>query len=107
MTTKFEHATIEKKANVYYDGKVSSRTVNLENGETVTLGFMLPGEYEFGTGDKEIMEVIGGSMTVKLPGASNWEIIAEGQSFEVPANSKFLVKVDTLADYCCSYIKGK
>lgn len=105
MTTKFELATIEKKANVYFDGKVSSRTVYLHSGERVTLGFMLPGEYEFGTGDKEIMEVIGGAMTVKLPGSSDWETISEGNSFEVPADSKFLVKVDQLADYCCSYIK--
>jgi uncharacterized protein YaiE (UPF0345 family) len=105
MNTKFEKATIEKKANIYFEGKVSSRTVYLQNGERVTLGFMLPGEYEFGTGDKEIMEVIGGAMTVKLPQAEDWETITEGHSFEVPADSKFLVKVDKMADYCCSYLK--
>jgi len=105
MTIKFENATVEKKANVYFDGKVSSRTVYLANGEKVTLGFMLPGEYEFGTADKEIMEIIGGSMTVKLPGEDDWKTIEEGVSFEVPANSKFQVKVEQMADYCCSYIK--
>ena len=40
---KFEKVTIVKKANIYYDGKVSSRTVLLENGEKKTLGIMLPG----------------------------------------------------------------
>lgn len=102
---KFEKATIVKKANLYFDGKVSSRTVYLENGDKVTLGIMLPGEYEFGTGDKEIMEMLSGKMQVYLPGNIDWITVTEGDKFEVPANSKFQIKTDEIVDYCCSYVK--
>lgn len=103
---EFKNATIVKKANLYFEGKVSSRTVFLENGEKVTLGIMLPGEYEFGTGDKEVMEMLSGTMQVYLPGDIDWITVSEGDKFEVPANSKFQIKTDELIDYCCSYIKG-
>ena len=41
------NVTVIKRANVYFGGKVTSRTVILENNEKKTLGFMQPGEYEF------------------------------------------------------------
>jgi len=102
---KFEKVTIVKKANVYFEGKVTSRTVLFENGEKKTLGIMMPGDYEFGTADKEIMEILGGSMDVLLPGSDKWITILSGESFEVPADSKFKLVVKEVADYCCSYIK--
>ena len=104
---EFKNATIVKKANLYFEGKVSSRTVFLENGEKVTLGIILPGEYEFGTNDKEIMEMLSGTMQVWTPNAIDWRTVTEGEKFEVPANSLFQVKATELVDYCCSYIKEK
>lgn len=101
----FINVNIIKKANTYFGGKVTSRTVLFENGEKKTLGIMMPGEYEFGTADKEIMEIIGGSMKIQLPGNDAWLDVKEGQSFEVPANSSFKLIVEEVADYCCSYIK--
>lgn len=101
----FENVNVVKKANVYFDGKVTSRTVLFPNGEKKTLGIMLPGEYEFGTADKEIMEILGGELDVLLPNSDKWETFAEGTSFIVPSNSSFKLVVKTPADYCCSYIK--
>lgn len=101
----FKNVTAVKKANVYFDGKVTSRTVILEDGERKTLGIMLPGDYEFSTGDKELMEVLAGSMDVKLPGEDKFVTVKEGESFTVPANSKFNLIIKEVADYCCSYIK--
>lgn len=49
MSDQFENVTVIKKANVYFDGKVTSRTVLFPDGSRKTLGFMLPGEYEFNT----------------------------------------------------------
>jgi uncharacterized protein YaiE (UPF0345 family) len=102
---EFTNVTVVKKANVYFDGKVTSRTVLFPNGEKKTLGIMLPGEYEFSTGDKEIMEVLGGSMDVKLPGEGAFKTYKEGDSYEVPANSSFKLVIKECADYCCSYVK--
>lgn len=104
--SEFKNVTAIKKANVYFDGKVTSRTIVFEDGERKTLGIMLPGEYEFGTAAKEIMEVLGGSLDVKLPGSDSFITYKEGECFEVPANSKFQLIVKEVADYCCSYINN-
>ena len=102
---KFENATVVKKANVYFDGKVTSRTVVLGDGTKKTLGVMLPGDYEFDTDAAEVMEVLGGQMTVLLPGNENWQTFKEGEAYDVPANSSFKLRIETVADYCCSYKK--
>ena len=101
--SEFKNITVVKKANVYFDGRVSSRTILFPDGSKKTLGIMLPGEYEFGTGSKELMEILGGDLEVLLPGADRWKAVREGESFEVPAQSKFRLKVRSITDYCCSY----
>jgi hypothetical protein len=102
--SEFTNVTVIKKANVYFDGKVVSRTVVFADGSKKTLGIMQPGEYEFATGDKELMEIISGELDVALPGAASARPVQAGESFEVPANSKFRMVVKTLTDYCCSFI---
>jgi uncharacterized protein YaiE (UPF0345 family) len=105
--SEFKNVTVVKKANVYFDGKVTSRSVIFADGSKKTLGVMLPGEYEFNTGDAEIMEILSGELQVSLPGAKEWKAVKGGESFEVPANSRFTMKVKALSDYCCSFIKAK
>jgi len=101
---QFDQVTIVKKANIYFDGKVTSRTVLFADGEKKTLGIMLPGEYTFGTEKKEIMEILAGELDVRLPGSSVWQKIIGGQTFEVPKNASFDLVVKAVTDYCCSYI---
>jgi purine/pyrimidine-nucleoside phosphorylase len=100
---RFENVTVVKKANVYFDGKVTSRNVLFADGTRKTLGFMLPGDYEFSTGAREVMEMLNGEMQVLLPGASEWQTFRSGESFTVPANSSFKLKLTGVVDYCCSY----
>ncbi len=102
MTT-FSQVTVVKKANIYFDGKVNSRTVQFADGSEKTLGFMMPGDYSFATEAKELMEIMAGDLEVLLPDTQDWQTISAGQSFEVPANSKFDLKIKTPTDYCCSY----
>jgi purine/pyrimidine-nucleoside phosphorylase len=101
---RFDNVSVIKKANIYFGGTVTSRTVLFANGDKKTLGIMMPGDYEFGTSDKEIMEILAGSLHVLLPQSSEWKQVKSGESFEVPANSRFSLKVSQLTDYCCSYI---
>lgn len=101
---QFDNVTVELEGNSYFDGAVTSRTINFSDGSKKTLGFMLPGEYEFGTVAAELMEITSGTLDVKLPNATEWVSIQGGESFDVPANSKFQVKVKTITDYCCSYL---
>lgn len=102
---EFKNVTIIKKANVYFDGKVTSRTVIFPDGSKKTLGVMFPGDYEFGTVEKEMMEILDGNLDALLPGDAGWITVKGGETFEVPAESKFSLKVKSLTDYCCSYIK--
>ena len=41
----FHGVDVVKKANIYFGGKVSSRTVLFPDNSKKTLGVMLPGEY--------------------------------------------------------------
>lgn len=103
--SEFKDVTIIKKANIYFDGKVTSRKVVFADGSHKTLGIMFPGEYEFNTDDKEIIEIISGELEVLITQAEGWKTVKSGETFEVPADSKFSLKVKKLTDYCCSYLK--
>ncbi|MEH6948649.1 pyrimidine/purine nucleoside phosphorylase [Bacillus sp. JJ634] len=102
--SQLENVTLIKEANVYFDGKVTSRAVILSDGTKKTLGIMLPGEYEFSTDLKEEMEILAGHLEYKLTG-EDWQTIEGSGVFYVPAQDKFQLKVHTVTDYCCSYIK--
>lgn len=101
---QFDNVTIDKQANVYFDGKVTSRKVTFADSSVKTLGIMLPGEYEFGTEKAELMEITAGKLEVLLPESDTWQMINGGESFNVPANASFKLKVETVVDYCCSYL---
>jgi len=101
----FHDVTVVKKANMYFNGGVTSRTILFSDGTKKTLGIMQPGEYEFSTGDKEIMEIFSGKLDILLPGEKTWRPVKGGEAFAVPAQSKFTMKVKTVTDYCCSFIK--
>lgn len=101
----FKNASIVKEANVYFDGKVTSRTVELEDGSIKSLGIMLEGTYTFNTADAEIMDIYSGSIEVKLPNSDSFVSMNGPCVFEVEANSAFDIKVKSVTDYCCSYIK--
>lgn len=103
--SEFKNVTVVREANVYFNGKVTSRTVVFEDGSKKTLGFMQAGEYSFDTGAAEIMEMIGGEMEVKLPDSNEWKTFKSGDSFKVPANSKFDLIIKDYADYCCAYLE--
>ena len=103
--TVFHDVTVVIKANIYFNGGVTSRTILFRDGTKKTLGIMQPGEYEFSTGEKEIMEIFSGELDVLLPGEKTWRPVKGGDAFDVPAQSKFTMRVKTVTDYCCSFIK--
>jgi uncharacterized protein YaiE (UPF0345 family) len=103
LMSEFINVTIVREANIYFDGKVTSRSILFPDGSKKTLGIMLPGEYEFNTDQKEIIEIISGGLEVLLPGSETWNWIETGEVFEVPAQSKFGLRVKKVTDYCCSF----
>ena len=102
---RFENASVEAKANIYFDGKVVSHTVLTSEGDRKTLGLIYPGNYHFGTEAPELMEIISGNCTVVIDGTEASLSIAAGSSFEVAGNSGFTITVDDgICEYICSFI---
>ena len=89
------------KTNEYFDGKVKSIAFQTAEGPA-TVGVMAPGEYEFGTATLEIMQVISGGMTVKLPG-KDWATFTPGQTFTIEKDRKFQLKLASDCAYLCLY----
>jgi len=94
--------TILLKVNEYFDGKVKSvafQTATLP----ATVGVMEPGNYEFDTSKKEVVTVVSGKLTVKLPGADDWRDFNPGDSFTVAADKVFHLQVTVDTAYLCTY----
>ena len=102
---EFNNVSIAKAADILFEGNITSRTIVFEGNSRKTLGIMLPGEYELNTVHKEIIDIQRGVLEVMLP-AQDWVKYEGPASFEIPANSKFKLRVHTLVDYCCSFIKN-
>lgn len=91
------------KVNEYFEGKVKSISFQ-GNPNSSTVGVMAPGEYEFGTGKAEIMNIIAGELEVKLPGKTEWKKFSAGAKFDVDAKSKFQLKVFQDTAYLCEFV---
>jgi uncharacterized protein YaiE (UPF0345 family) len=102
----FENVTVVREANVYFEGKVTSRTVVFADGSKKTLGIMLPGEYTFGTDAAEVMEILSGQLDVLLPGQDAWQAVKGGDTFNVQGKASFSLRVSEVTDYCCAYVAG-
>ena len=99
----YKNVDVDKLANIYFEGKVVSRNIFLKDGSKKTLGVMLPGEYEFNTESREMMEIISGRLYLKLQNDEDWKSIKDGMYFNIPKNSSFKVEVLELVNYTCSY----
>ncbi|OYP33049.1 MULTISPECIES: pyrimidine/purine nucleoside phosphorylase [Rhodopirellula] len=90
------------QVNEYFNGNVKSIAFSNSDGKA-TAGVMAIGTYEFGTSENELMKVVSGEMSVKLPGSDAFETFSTGQDFRVPANVKFQVQVIQETAYLCFY----
>lgn len=88
--------------NEYFDGQVKSIAFQTET-LPATVGVMAPGEYQFGTSQKETMTVVSGALTVKLPGHEDWQTFNAGDHFVVQANQQFQLQVAVDTAYLCTY----
>lgn len=92
MTDKIDNVSVTTKANVYFDGKCVSHTVQFADGTKKSVGVILPATLTFNTGAPEIMETVAGSCRYKIKG-EDWKICQPGQSFNVPGNSSFDIEI--------------
>lgn len=101
--THFDNASIQKTANVYFDGKCISHNLILPDGSRKSVGVILPATLEFNTGAPEIMEVLAGQCRVTLANAPASQVYEAGQSFNVPGNSRFTIEVTDTLHYVCHF----
>jgi uncharacterized protein YaiE (UPF0345 family) len=100
----FEGVVLTAEANVYFDGRVTSRTFHTELGARKTLGIMLPGTYLFDVGDApERLDILSGHVRARRPSESAWRDYSIGQQLEAPANSSIELEVIELLDYVCHF----
>jgi len=92
MSDKIDNISVITKANVYFDGKCVSHTVQYPNGTKKSVGVILPATLTFNTGVPEIMQTVAGSCRYKIKG-EDWKTSQPGQSFNVPGNSSFDIEV--------------
>ncbi len=90
--SQFDNVAVIKKANVYFDGKCVSHTVQFADGTKKSVGVILPATLTFNTGVPEIMECVAGACRYRLKG-DDWKTNVAGESFGIPANSSFDIEV--------------
>jgi uncharacterized protein YaiE (UPF0345 family) len=93
-TTHIDGVSVTTKANVYFDGKCVSHGITFADGTKKSVGVILPATLTFNTGAPEIMEGVAGSCEYKLAGSDTWVKSGAGESFSVPGNSSFEIRVD-------------
>jgi purine/pyrimidine-nucleoside phosphorylase len=90
--SQFDQVTVVKKANVYFDGKCVSHSIQLADGTKKSIGVILPAALTFNTGAAEVMETVAGACRYRLKG-DDWKTCIAGESFSIPANSTFDIEV--------------
>lgn len=100
---QFDHVSVKKKANIYFDGKCVSHTVLFPNGTRCTVGVIFPSSLTFNTGSPELMEINSGRCRVRLKDETEWKEYAAGEKFTVPGNSSFDIETLETLDYVCYF----
>ncbi len=90
------------KVNEYFEGKVKSISFTA-GGLKSTVGVMLPGEYEFDTSTVERVTLVAGKWQIKLPEEPEFREWKTGQTFTVPANARFRLRIEQDAAYLCQF----
>ena len=99
---QFDQVTVNKKANVFFDGKCVSHTVTLANGERKSVGVILPSTLRFDLTTKEVMEVVDGTAHVSINGAPE-QAFAAGQSWTVDAGAYCVIRAEQPVHYVCHF----
>ena len=103
ITTHLSAATVSTVANVYFDGKCVSHALTMADGSKKSVGVVLASSLVFGTAAPETMECVAGACEYRLPGSTEWQTSTAGQTFSVPGNTRFEIRVAEAYHYICHY----
>jgi len=102
-TDKIDGVSVTTQANVYFDGKCVSHSLTRADGTKLSVGVILPATLTFNTGAPEIMECVAGSCEYLLAGQTEWQRSQAGESFKVPGQSSFQIRVTESYHYICHF----
>lgn len=103
ITESIAGVTLRTQANVYFDGKCVSHSFTLADGTKKSVGVVLPSTLTFNTGAPEIMECVAGGCEYRLAGSDTWVKSGPGESFSIPGNSSFDIRVTDAYHYICHF----
>jgi purine/pyrimidine-nucleoside phosphorylase len=105
MSDRIDNVSVEKKANVFFDGKCVSHSVFFADGSRKTVGVIMPGaKLTFNVGSPELMEITAGECSVKVAGEPAFKTYTSGTSFKVAENGSFEIHAGNEAvNYVCSF----
>lgn len=102
-TTHIDAVSVTTQASVYFDGKCISHGITFADGTKKSVGVVLPASLTFNTGAPETMECVAGSCEYKLADSEAWLASGPGESFSIPGNSKFDIRVTEPYHYICHF----
>lgn len=101
--SKFDNVSVDKKGNVFFDGKCVSHSVIFPDGSRKTVGVILPSTLTFNVSAPEVMEITSGTCRVKIGDEPEFKRYAAGDQFSVAANGKFVIEATEVVNYVCSF----
>lgn len=91
--------------NSYHDGAVLSLGFS-SDGVLGTVGVIGAGEFQFESGNREVVTVLAGSLDVQMP-STPWRTVKTGDFYIVPPCSKFSVRAQEEVAYLCEFIQDR
>jgi uncharacterized protein YaiE (UPF0345 family) len=101
--SQFNNVSVEKKGNVFFDGKCVSHSVLFPDGTRKTVGVILPSTLTFNVGTPELMEITSGTCRVRIGDEPEFREYSAGDQFAVAANSRFVIEANEVVNYVCSF----
>ena len=95
--------TVFPEANVYFDGKCVSHTIETRNGVRKSVGVIFPSSLNFATAAPERIDIVSGRCRVKTAESGDWSEYAAGQAFSVAGDSSFDIEVSQTLHYVCHF----
>lgn len=98
-----KNVSVFPNANVYFDGKCISHTIETADGARKSVGVILPSRLTFSTAAPETLQLVAGRCRVRLEGGDVWRDYGAGDQFDVPGDSRFDIEVSDTLHYVCHF----
>lgn len=104
MSKQFDHVSVVKKGNIYFDGKCISHNIFFPDHSRKTIGVILPATITFTTDSPEIMEIVEGKCRARVGAEGDWKTYEAGQRFHIPGKSHFDLEALEPVHYVCHFV---